>query len=86
MASSLTLHRSYGSDPKIRRNDAYKGSNALQNLNECTDDNSSECSKRYSVGEIFNFRADSYLWAYAEAGRYDSSYTESYSRELAPRY
>ncbi len=86
MASSLTLHRSYGSDPKIRRNDAYRGSNALQNLNECTDDNSSECSKRYSVGEIFNFRADSYLWAYAQAGRYDSSYTESYSRELAPRY
>lgn len=87
MASSLTLHRSYGSDPKIRRNDAYHGSNALRNLNECADnDNSGECSKRYSVGEIFNFRADNYLWAYAQAGRYDSSYTESYSRELAPRY
>ncbi len=87
MASSLTLHRSYGSDLKIRRNGAYQGSNALRNLSECADDdNSGECSKRYSVGEIFNFRADSYLWAYAQAGRYDSSYTESYSRELAPRY
>lgn len=87
MAGSLTLHRSYGSDPKIRRNGAYQGSDALRSLRECADDdNSGECSKRYSVGEIFNFRADNYLWAYAQAGRYDSSYTESYSRELAPRY
>lgn len=87
MANSLSLRRSYGSDLKIRRNNAYQGSSALRNLNECDDnDNSGECSKRYSVGEIFNFRADNYLWAYSQAGRYDSSYTESYSRELAPRY
>lgn len=43
-------------------------------------------NERYTTGEIFNFRADDYLWAYAQAGRYASSYTESYSRELAPRY
>lgn len=43
-------------------------------------------SERNSPAEIFNLRQDSYLWAYAQAGRYDSSYTESYSRELAPRY
>ncbi len=43
-------------------------------------------SERDSPAEIFNLRQDSYLWAYAQAGRYDSSYTESYSRELAPRY
>lgn len=43
-------------------------------------------STKQAAGEIFNLRADTYLWAYAQAGRYDSSYTESYSRELAPRY
>ncbi len=43
-------------------------------------------SNKHAAGEVFNLRADTYLWAYAQAGRYDSSYTESYSRELAPRY
>lgn len=41
---------------------------------------------QYVPAEVFNLSADSYLWAYAQAGRYGSSYTESYSRELAPRY
>lgn len=41
---------------------------------------------KWNSGEIFNLRMDSYLWAYAQAGRYASSYTESYTRELAPRY
>ena len=43
-------------------------------------------STKEAPAEIFNLRADTYLWAYAQAGRYDSSYTESYSRELPPRY
>lgn len=43
-------------------------------------------SNKHAAGEVFNLCADTYLWAYAQAGRYDSSYTESYSRELAPRY
>ncbi len=43
-------------------------------------------SDKQSSAEVFNLRMDNYLWAYAQAGRYDSSYTESYSRELAPRY
>ncbi len=43
-------------------------------------------STQQAAGEVFNLRADTYLWAYAQAGRYDSSYTESYTRELAPRY
>ncbi len=43
-------------------------------------------SQKETPAEIFNLRADTYLWAYAQAGRYDSSYTESYSRELPPRY
>lgn len=43
-------------------------------------------SARYTPGEVFNLSAENYLWAYAQAGRYGSSYTEAYSRELAPRY
>lgn len=43
-------------------------------------------SAKYSSAEVFNYRADDYLWAYAQAGRYDSSYTEAYTRELPPRY
>ena len=41
---------------------------------------------RYAPAEVFNFGGDDYLWAYAQAGRYSSSYTETYTRELAPRY
>ena len=41
---------------------------------------------RYAPGEIFNLSGENYLWAYAQAGRYSSSYAEAYSRELAPRY
>lgn len=61
MAGSVSLNRTYGSDPKTG-------------------------SDRYVPAEIFNLSAGTYLWAYAQAGRYDSSYTEAYSRELAPRY
>lgn len=43
-------------------------------------------SRRETPAEVFNYRADNYLWSYAQAGRYHSSYTESYTRELAPRY
>lgn len=43
-------------------------------------------SYKETPAEIFNLRADSYLWAYAQAARYGSSYSEAYSRELAPRY
>lgn len=95
MASNLKLQRSYGSDPKIHRSGAYLGSNSTATTiaAECSGDEDNDkaeghksCSKRYSAGEIFNFRTDSYLWAYAQAGRYDSSYTETYTRELAPRY
>ncbi len=46
----------------------------------------SESSKKYTSAEIFNLSGASYLWAYAQAGRYASSYSETYSRELAPRY
>lgn len=70
MAGKLELNRSFGSDPLITYRTGTFGA----------------ASTKYAAGEVFNLRADTYLWAYAQAGRYDSSYTESYSRELAPRY
>ncbi len=42
--------------------------------------------RKYTPAEVFNLSADAYLWGYAQAGRYGSSYTEAYSRELPPRY
>lgn len=41
---------------------------------------------KYTSSEVFNLSALSYLWSFAQAGRYDSSYTDAYARELAPRY
>lgn len=41
---------------------------------------------RAATGEVFNLSADSYLWAWVQSGRYSSSYTEAYTRELPPRY
>lgn len=71
LARSLTARRSYGSDNLVSTPGTF-GSNSGYG--------------KWAAGEVFNFRADNFLWAYAQAGRYNSSYTESYSRELAPRY
>lgn len=70
IANRLVLNRSFGADIY-----AQTGFGSMGML-----------SDRQAPAEIFNFRADSYLWAYAQSSRYDSSFTESYSRELAPRY
>lgn len=43
-------------------------------------------SAKYEPAEIFNLSTETYLWAYAQAGRYKSSYTEASTRELPPRY
>ncbi len=43
-------------------------------------------AERYTPAEIFSLGADDYLWAYAQAGRYNSSYSDAYTRELPPRY
>lgn len=69
-AESIKLNRSFGSDPLINYRTGTFGA----------------ASTRYASGEVFNMGADTYLWAYAQAGRYGSSYTEGYTRELAPRY
>lgn len=70
LAKNLNLRRSFGSDPAINYRVSTFGAPSL----------------KQAAGEIFNLRSDIYLWGYAQAGRYDSSYTESYTRELAPRY
>ena len=70
MAGNLELKRSFGSDPLIYYRTGTFGAP----------------SDRQTSAEVFNYRADAYLWAYAQASRYDSSFTETYTRELAPRY
>lgn len=73
MANNLKLNRSFGSAPHLSRVGVAPT-------------NSTTNSSREAPAEIFNLRADTYLWAYAQSTRYDSSFTETYSRELAPRY
>ena len=79
IAHGLKLNRTFGADP-LTSKDKGETYNAMFNTN------GSNKSTKEAPAEIFNLRADAYLWAYAQAGRYDSSYTESYSRELPPRY
>lgn len=93
ITNGIALNRSYGSDNLIHRTNSYTSSSTYTNNNggytaEATNGTteSTSWSYKFSPAEIFNYRADDYLWAYAQAGRYSSSYTESYSRELAPRY
>lgn len=43
-------------------------------------------SEKNISSEVFNLSALAYLWSFAQAGRYQSSYTDAYARELAPRY
>lgn len=74
IAKSITLNRTAGSDPLT-----YKDVSKLS-----VGDNTAD--SRSITAEIFNLSADTYLWGYAQASRYSSSYTEAYSRELPPRY
>lgn len=76
IASSLKLNRTGGADIT---ND---GDNYTAVLGPTYIDD----WQKYTPTEVFNLSADTYLWAYAQAGRYGSSYTEAYSRELPPRY
>lgn len=71
IANGVVLKRTAGSDP-LTYDD-------VSQLGDYTD-------PRAIPGEVFNLSADAYLWAYAQASRYNSSYTEAYSRELPPRY
>ncbi len=70
LANSVITNRTYGSDGTSNSD------------NDTTNAN----NPRAVPAEVFNLSAENYLWAYAQAGRYSSSYTEAYSRELPPRY
>ncbi len=83
IAKSIDLNRSYGSDP-ITNTSEDRPTAASNKTNEETLGEGTNA--RAIPGEAFNLSADAYLWAYAQAGRYDSSYTEAYTRELPPRY
>lgn len=69
-AQTITTKRSFGSD----------------GTSNSDTDSINTANPRAVPAEVFNLSAESYLWAYAQAGRYSSSYTEAYSRELPPRY
>ncbi len=71
IASGVVLNRTAGSDPLTYTDTSKLGSGT---------------DPRSIPGEVFNLSADTYLWAYAQASRSNSSYTEAYSRELPPRY
>lgn len=74
VAGKLELNRTFGADSQA------------QVTSGISTNGNSGYSMRESSAEIFNLRADAYLWSYAQAARYGSSYNEVYSRELAPRY
>lgn len=76
VASSLKLNRTGGADI-TNDGDNYTAVLGSTYINDW---------QKYTPAEVFNLSADTYLWAYAQAGRYGSSYTEAYSRELPPRY
>lgn len=69
-ANNVILNRTYGADG-FSNNDW---------------DHADSGDTRAATAEVFNLSADTYLWAYAQSGRYGSSYSEAYSRELPPRY
>ncbi len=70
MVGSIALNRTGGADPMVSDGQQASGSDR----------------QRYTPAEVFNLSAEVYLWSYAQAGRYGSSYSEAYSRELPPRY
>ncbi len=76
IAGGVQLNRTYGADPVSYREGSYPDEVETRAVE----------SDRYHPAEIFNLGADDYLWAYAQAGRYNSSYTDAYTRELPPRY
>lgn len=69
-AKTVTTDRTFGSDGTANNDE----------------DSNNATNPRAVPAEVFNLSAENYLWAYAQAGRYSSSYTEAYSRELPPRY
>lgn len=77
-ASRLIARRTYGADG-ISNDD-------IDTAGRIDDHTDTHTDTRAATAEVFNLSAMNYIWAYAQGGRYNSSYTEAYSRELPPRY
>ncbi len=80
IANKVNLRRTYGAERWGRSADNYDPAVDKE------DSSSRSAESRAATAEVFNLSADVYLWAYAQAGRYSSSYNEAYIRELPPRY
>lgn len=70
VANGIKLNRSYGSEANGAISGSFKGA----------------ANSRTQPAEVFNYRADAYLWAYAQSGKYGTTLNEVYTSELAPRY
>lgn len=72
IADTIKLNRSYGAEVNSDIGTNFTGAN---------NDNSKQ-----QPAEIFNYRADAYLWSYAQSGKFGSNLNEVYIKELPPRY
>lgn len=72
VANEIYLNRTYGAEANANIGTNYNGA-----------DNS---NAKYQPAEIFNYRADAYLWSYAKSGEFGSSLNQIYIKELPPRY
>lgn len=82
-AKTIRLNRTYGagSEELADKQYRYSSSGAIMDSWSTLSPNPTSIDS----AEIFNLRADAYLWAYAQAQRFSQAVT-TYSRELAPRY
>ena len=81
-ASELILPRTAGATHGYSPTDS---SNVLYRRYGATGASSDSILGCSTTAEIFNLRADAYLWAYNQAQRYSEAIV-TYKRELAPRY
>ena len=81
-ASELILPRTAGATHGYSPRDS---SDVLYRRYGATGESSDSILGSGTPAEIFNLRADAYLWAYNQAQRYSEAIV-TYKRELAPRY
>ena len=85
-AKSLTLNRTAGSYHGGGEGSATGALSDVRNRKYGSDGAGDDANQgSISPAEIFNLRADVYLWAYNQAQRYSEAVV-TYTRELAPRY
>ena len=94
-ANNIALKRTAGNNHGFAPDDNIDVlDRSLGSTGECTTDRNGNINNRYpcdatkgsvAPAEIFNLRADTYIWAYNQAERYSEAVV-TYTRELAPRY